>query len=76
MWTLGDNAPVSHLMEELGAKPGRVEGGVQEFRVPLPAEPSQLEGTPTPLILRAVAEGKLPARVHEDLRPKTRLERA
>lgn len=58
MYTLGDNAKVLRLLEELGAHAVGSESGTQEFRVPLPEDPHALEGTPAPLVLRAVAEGR------------------
>lgn len=59
MYTLGDNATVHHLLEELGAHPVESAAGTQEFRVPLPEDPHALEGTPAPLVLRAAARGHL-----------------
>ncbi len=59
MYTLGDNAAVHHLLEDLGARPVSSESGTQEFHVPLPEDPNDLEGTPAPLVLRATAEGRL-----------------
>ncbi len=67
MWTLGDNVKVKHLLEEMGAVPGRTESGTQEFRVPLPEDAHALEGTPAPLMLRAVAQGRLSAEPHRDV---------
>ena len=61
VWTLGDNAKVQRLLEDLGALPGRVDSGVTEFLVPLPGDPDELDGTPAPLVLRAVAEGRVSA---------------
>lgn len=58
MYTLGDNAKVLRLLEELGAHAVASESGTKEFRVPLPEDPHALEGTPAPLVLRAVAEGR------------------
>lgn len=59
MYTLGDNAKVHHLLEDLGAQPVSADSGTQEFLVPLPADPHALEGTPAPLVLRAAAQGRL-----------------
>ncbi|MEA2453015.1 MAG: hypothetical protein QOG04_1725 [Actinomycetota bacterium] len=59
VWTLGDNRPVHHLLEGLGAQPVASEAGTQEFLVPLPDDPDDLDGTPAPLVLRAVAEGRV-----------------
>jgi GNAT superfamily N-acetyltransferase len=58
VWTLGDNGPVHHLLEGLGARPVQSSSGTQEFLVPLPDDPEDLDGTPAPLVLRAVAEGR------------------
>lgn len=74
VWTMGDNAPVARMMKAFGAVPGRAEGGIQEFRVPLPPSAVDLEGTPAPLVLRAVAAGRLAATAHEGLPPRTRLD--
>ena len=59
VWTLGDNRAVHHLLEGLGATPVTSESGTQEFLVPLPDDPDALDGTPAPLVLRAVAEGRV-----------------
>jgi GNAT superfamily N-acetyltransferase len=59
MYTLGDNAKVQRLLEELGARPIASDSGTQEFRVPLPEDPDTLDGTPAPLVLRAAAQGRL-----------------
>jgi len=59
MYTLGDNSIVHHLLEDLGAHPVASESGTQEYRVPLPQDPDELEGTPAPLVLRAAAEGRI-----------------
>lgn len=74
VWTLGDNAPVHHLLKGLGATPVKSESGTQEFLVPLPDDPAGLEGTPAPLVLRAVARGQATAAVHEVETPKIRLD--
>lgn len=58
VWTLGDNRPVHHLLEGLGAAPVSSESGTQEFLVPLPEDADALAGSPAPLVLRAVAQGK------------------
>jgi GNAT superfamily N-acetyltransferase len=58
VWTLGDNRTVHHLLEGLGASPVASESGTQEFLVPLPEDADALTGTPAPLVLRAVAQGK------------------
>lgn len=58
-WTLGDNAPMLELLHDLGAKAGRWDGGVLEMTVPLPLDPEALADSPAPLVLRAVAEGRV-----------------
>lgn len=72
VWTLGDNRPVHHLLAGLGATPVTSESGTQEFLVPLPSDPDALDGTPAPLVLRAVAEGRVSV-AHVDA-PQIRLD--
>ena len=72
VWTLGDNHPVQHLLKGLGAEPVSSSMGSQEFLVPLPDDPDTLDGTPAPLVLRAVAEG-LTSVAHVEA-PKIRLD--
>lgn len=72
VWTLGDNRTVHHLLEGLGATPVTSEMGTREFRVPLPNDPDALDGTPAPLVLRAVAEGRVSVAQVEA--PKIRLD--
>lgn len=67
VWTLGENRPMLDMLERLGAIPGGWESGILELRVPLPADLEDLEATPAPLILRAVASGELRARAHGQL---------
>lgn len=74
VWTLGDNSKVQRLLEELGALPGRVDSGVTEYLVPLPDDPHDLDGTPAPLVLRAVAEGRVSATVDPREEHGTRLD--
>ena len=59
-WTMAENEKAHRILEDLGARPGRVESGTQDFLVPLPERPEDLEGSPAPLVLRAVAEGRVP----------------
>ena len=73
LWTMGENEKAHRILEDLGARRGRMESGTQEFLVPLPERPEDLEGTPAPLVLRAVAEGRVAA-VHEPQEGKTRLD--
>jgi hypothetical protein len=61
-WALGDNQPILGLLKEMGARPGRWESGVMELMVPLPASVADLDMTPAPLILKAVAAGTIAGR--------------
>jgi GNAT superfamily N-acetyltransferase len=72
VWTLGDNHPIQHLLRSLGAQAVSSSMGSQEFLVPLPDDPDALDGTPAPLVLRAVAEG-LASVAHVEA-PKIRLD--
>ena len=74
VWTLGDNLKVQNLLADLGAVPGRIDSGVTEFLVPLPDDPADLDGTPAPLVLRAVAEGRVSAVVESREEHGTRLD--
>jgi GNAT superfamily N-acetyltransferase len=65
-WTLGENHPMMELLRDLGAQPGRWEGGVLELTVPLPSHPDDLDQTPAPLILREVARGALQVEAQPD----------
>ena len=58
-WVLGDNHEVQAMLSHLGAHPGSWEGGALEMTIPLPADVDELEATPAPLILKAVASGRL-----------------
>lgn len=61
-WVLGDNHHVQTMLTELGARPGRWESGALEMTIPLPADPRDLDSTPAPLLLKAVAAGDLDSR--------------
>lgn len=65
-WVLGDNQTIQGLLRDMGARPGRWEAGTLEMTVPLPEDPERIDLTPAPLILKAVAEGRLAGRVRED----------
>ncbi len=65
-WVLGENQTIQSLLKEMGARPGRWESGTLEMTVPLPDDPDRIEATPAPLILKAVAEGRLAGHVRED----------
>lgn len=58
-WTLGDNKPMLELLKHLGARPGRWDSGVLELIAPLPTTVEDLAASPAPLILKAVADGRL-----------------
>lgn len=60
-YTMGENAPMLSVLESFGAAPGRWDGGVLELTVPLPTDPDALALTPSPLLLREVAGGRLEA---------------
>jgi GNAT superfamily N-acetyltransferase len=59
VYALGENRAILELLAELGARPGKWDGGVLELTVPLPDRPEDLPQTPAPLILKASAEGRL-----------------
>lgn len=65
-WVLGDNLTIQRLLREMGARPGRWEAGTLEMTVPLPDDPDAIEATPAPLILKAVAEGRLAGQMRPD----------
>ena len=58
-WVRGDNKAVLNVLKEAGAGPGRWEAGVLQVDVPLPEDPGELHTSPAPLVLRAVASGRL-----------------
>lgn len=58
-WALGDNQPMMELLKNFGAVPGRWESGVLEITIPLPEDVAEIEDTPAPFILKAVAAGRL-----------------
>ncbi len=60
-WVLGENQQVQTMLKGLGAVPGGWEGGALQMTIPLPRDPAELEATPAPLILKAVASGRLEA---------------
>ena len=65
-WVLGENQTIQGLLKEMGARPGRWEAGTLEMTVPLPDDPDELEATPAPLILKAVAEGRIAGQMRPD----------
>ena len=68
-WVMGENHQVQMMLTDLGARPkGTWESGAMEMTVPLPDDPADLDATPAPLILKAVAEGKLAGRSGPDAR--------
>lgn len=58
-WVLGDNHAVQRMLRDLGAEPGRWESGALEMTIPLAQRTEELDATPIPLLLKAVAEGRL-----------------
>ncbi len=65
-WVLGDNQQVQNMLKRLGAVPGEWDSGTLQMTIPLPSDPAELEATPAPLILKAVASGKLEAEAAGD----------
>lgn len=65
-WVLGENRTIQNVLKDMGAHPGKWEAGTLEMTVPLPDDPDDLEATPAPLILKAVAEGRLTGRMRPD----------
>lgn len=63
-WVLGDNHQVQTMLMQLGAQPGRWESGSLEMTIPLPDSTDDLAATPVPLLLKAVAEGRLEGTTH------------
>jgi GNAT superfamily N-acetyltransferase len=59
VYARGDNHKVMDLLSDLGAIPGRWEGGVLELTVPLARSLEQLEQSAPHMILKAVARGEL-----------------
>ncbi len=72
-WVLGDNRPMLQFLRDLGVRYGRWETGSLEVTVPLPDNLEELEATPAPLLLRAVASGALIARADPARLAATRL---
>ncbi len=60
-YTMGENSSMLGVLESFGAIPGKWDGGVLELTVPLPTDPDALALTPSPLLLREVAGGRLEA---------------
>lgn len=58
-WVQGDNRVVLGILSETGAEPGRWEDGVMEIDVPIPADLGDMHTSAAPLVLRAVASGRL-----------------
>ena len=65
-WVLGENQTIQGLLKDMGARPGRWEAGTLEMTVPLPEDPDALDATPAPLILKAVAEGRIAGQMRAD----------
>lgn len=60
-YTMGENSSMLGVLESFGAVPGKWDGGVLELTVPLPTDPDALALTPSPLLLREVAGGRIEA---------------
>lgn len=58
-WTLGENQPIVDMLKNFGARPGKWDSGILEIIVPLPENVAEIGDTPAPLILKAVADGRL-----------------
>ena len=58
-WVQGENKVVLGILEELGAEPGRWEQGVMQADVPIPSDMADMHMSAAPLVLRAVASGRL-----------------
>jgi GNAT superfamily N-acetyltransferase len=72
-WTLGENRAMLDLLLQMGARPGRWDGGVLEVIVPLPEDIAHLEATAAPLVLKATAAGVLHAEADPRRPAATRL---
>ena len=58
-WVQGENKVVLGMLDEFGAEPGRWQQGVVELDVPLPQDLGEMHTSAAPLVLRAVAAGRL-----------------
>lgn len=65
-WVLGENHEVHAMLSHLGAHPGSWESGAIEMTIPLPSDPAALADTPAPLVLKAVASGRLAGMARPD----------
>ncbi len=74
-WVQADNAAILHVLERLGARPGRIEGGLREVTMPLPENPDDLPHAPG-LLLRAAAAGEVEAEARVDRPVAMRLDRS
>lgn len=61
---LADNVDAIGVVKALGARTGPVDGGLVETTFDLPLTADGLDGSPVPLVLRAVAAGQIDARLH------------
>jgi hypothetical protein len=61
------------LLLQMGARPGRWDGGVLEVIVPLPGDLDDLDKTAAPLVLKATAAGVLHAEADPHRPAATRL---
>lgn len=60
-WVQGENRVVLNVLQGFGAGPGRWESGVLEVDVPLPEDLADMHTSAAPLVLQAVASGRLSA---------------
>lgn len=58
-WTMGDNQIALRLLRAAGAQSTGWESGILEVIVPLPKDPSKLDRSAAPLLLRAAATGEI-----------------
>lgn len=65
-WVLGENHEVHAMLSHLGAHPGSWESGAIEMTIDLPSDPAGLADTPAPLVLKAVAAGRLSGTARRD----------
>ena len=57
--TLAENAPVTQLLKDFGAVPGRWQSGVLEVEIPLPSSVEEIDRSPIASIFRATARGDI-----------------
>ena len=72
-WVMAENQPVIDLLKAVGAKLGRIDGGLRELDAPLPDDAEQIDVSPARVILREVAAGNIEAGVDPMSYGRTRL---